>query len=92
MQQQLSALQQSVTSNRESLLDGMKVFEEQINECRKDTLWKVQDIEQLLNNRISKQQVHDLIETLDVKLMTSLGNAETKLMEHLQNSHKEQTT
>lgn len=52
----------------------------------------MQDIEQLLNNRISKQQVHDLVETLDVKLMTSLENAEAKLMEHLENSHKEQTS
>ena len=52
---QLNSLQESVTKNRSSILDNIKLFEEQINQCRKDTLWKVQDIEQLLNNRISKQ-------------------------------------
>ena len=67
--------------------DNIKLFEEQINNCRKETLRKVQDIEQLLNNRISKPEVHDLVEALDVKLMTGLENAEAKLMEHLENAH-----
>ena len=36
--------------------------------------------------------MHDLIESLDVKMMTSVQNAETKLMDRLSNSHKEQST
>ena len=36
--------------------------------------------------------MHDLVETLDVKLTTSLDILEAKLMEHLQNSRKEAKT
>ena len=50
----------------------MKFFEEKIAETQKETLWKIRDVEAIIETRISEQKVDDIVSALDAKLTHDL--------------------
>lgn len=46
----------------------MQKFETEVEDTKKKTLWKIGDVEKLIEQRISEQKVNDLLDSLDTKL------------------------
>ena len=57
---------------------------------KQDTLWRIKDAEELLAKRISKQEVINIIESLDAKLEQCHTNLENKLLDRLLKAYKAQ--
>lgn len=87
---QVGNLQQNVMQNHDLILENHKLYLEELNQCKKDTLWKIKDAEDLLAKRISKHEVINMIETLDSKLTQSHTNLENKILDRLLKAYKEQ--
>lgn len=50
----------------------MKFFEEKITETQKETLWKIKDVEAIIETRISEQKVEDIVKALEAKITLDL--------------------
>ena len=48
------------------------MFEYKVNENQKETLWKIQDCEELLKSRISERKVQDMVDKIDKKVNADL--------------------
>ena len=57
---------------------------------KQETLWRIKDAEELLSQRISKQEVANIIESLDAKLEQCHTNLENKLLDRLLKAYKDQ--
>jgi hypothetical protein len=56
-----------------------KKFQEDLNELQKQTLWKIKDIENLMEKRISEHKVNTLIAGLEKKLKQNIDDVESEL-------------
>lgn len=62
---------------------NVQKFENEVEDTKKKTLWKIGDVEKLIEQRISEQKVNDLLESLDTKLSLEIQMYDTKLSEQL---------
>jgi hypothetical protein len=55
-------------------------FEELVNQNQKDTLWRIEECEELLKLRITEQKTDQLLQSLEKKLLISLRKSEDKTL------------
>jgi len=59
------------------------IFETKVKENEKNTIWKIQDCEKLLQSRVSEKYVNDAINGLKNKIEMELKFKEEREMERL---------
>lgn len=67
-----------------------KKFLEKLNECKTATLWKIEEAEELLQKRVSKQEVSSMFKQLDDKFTQHYENLEHKIIDRIFKSYREQ--
>lgn len=75
---------------REMMLQNQKQYVEELNQVKQETLWRIKDAEDLLSKRISKQEVANIVESLDAKLEQCHSTLENKLLDRLLKAYKDQ--
>lgn len=82
-------LKQNFVELKDIVNESKAYFEKTINEIRKETTWKIPDLEKLLWSRISEQKVEAMVDQVDKKVTAELENQSERLLERLQASYKE---
>lgn len=85
----LSKLSQSVKNYNDGLNAAMEKFESQVSEIKKETVWRIPELENLVKTRITEQKAHTLVSELDRKFETEMKQKEDRMLERLYNSFKE---
>lgn len=57
---------------KEDLKKAMVAFEERIGKTEQQTLWKIRDVETLLETRISDQKVHDMVAKVESEIKAQI--------------------
>lgn len=64
----MATIETKVKEQSEEMVQKHQKFEEDLSELQKQTLWKIKDIENLMEKRISEHKVNTLIAALEKKL------------------------
>lgn len=83
----LSALNDSINSQKNELSTATAGFEEKLAALEKDTLWKIKDFEDLLEKRISEFKVNTLLEALDKKFTKMITETGDKSLSRLHSTY-----
>lgn len=62
----------------ETILKNKTQFEEELAENKKQTLWKIKDIENLMEKRISEHKVNTLLDAMDKKFKNLIKDTDEK--------------
>ena len=89
VRQTLATFQENLSRQEEKLNQAIIGFEKKVNDHQSEVLWRIQDAEELLRNRVSEQRVKDLTNAIDEKLTAMLERDQVKLLERLMKSHEE---
>ena len=65
----IATIETKVKEQSDEMTTKNKKFEEDLSELQKQTLWKIKDIENLMEKRISEHKVNALIAGLEKKLL-----------------------
>ena len=68
---------------KEELAKQVKYFNDRNTETQRDTIWKIKDVEKLLNSRISEQKVNTLLTRLSKDLTSDMTMADNQLAEKI---------
>lgn len=68
---------------REELKQAMVDFEDRIGKTEQQTLWKIRDVETLLETRISDQKVQDMVSKVEQELKKKIELDDTKVNSRL---------
>ena len=69
---------------------NQKQFIQELQDVKKNTLWRISEAEDVLSKRISRKEVVDMIEAMDEKFEQSSSNLENKLLDRLLKAYKDQ--
>ena len=75
---------------REIMDKNQKQFIQELQDVKKNTLWRISEAEDVLSKRISRKEVVDMIEAMDEKFEQSSSNLENKLLDRLLKAYKDQ--
>jgi hypothetical protein len=64
----LSLVENKMKEQQEGAINTNQKFQEDLSEMQKQTLWKIKDIENLMEKRISEHKVNTLIAGLEKKM------------------------
>jgi len=80
---QLRVLKDDLHEHKEELAKQVKYFNDRNTETQRDTIWKIKDVEKLLNSRISEQKVNTLLTRLSKELTSDMTMADDQLAEKI---------
>lgn len=80
---QLGVLKDDLHEHKEELAKQVKYFNDRNTETQRDTIWKIKDVEKLLNSRISEQKVNTLLTRLSKELTSDMTMADDQLAEKI---------
>lgn len=78
---QLGHVQKDLAQHKEELTTAVKFYEEAMKETKEKTLWKITDVEKIIESRISEKKVTEMIEALDQKFTLDLKICDDKLQD-----------
>ena len=81
--EKLSVFSEKVVQFSQQLEEKQIIFETKVKENEKNTIWKIQDCEKLLQSRVSEKYVNDAINGLKNKIEMELKFKEEREMERL---------
>lgn len=85
----LQKLTLSVKNYNDGLNEARENFESQVTEIKKETVWRIPELEGMVKNRITEQKAFTLVNELERKFDTEMKLKEDRMLERLYNSFKE---
>ena len=82
----------SVKNYNDDLNSALEAFEHQVTDIKKETSWKIPDLENLLKSRISETKAYALVKELEGSLTAKVDQQHDRMLERLFSSFKECTT
>lgn len=58
-------------------------FNESLSQCKKDTLWKIEECNEVIKTRINETKVNEMVANLDKRLSNELEIVNEKLLERM---------
>ena len=89
VRQTLALFQENLSKQEEKLNASIVGFEKKVNDHQSEVLWRIQDCEELLKNRVSEQRVRDLTNAIDEKLSLLVEKEQANLLERMTKSHND---
>ena len=89
MRESINKFEDRIAEQEQRLNEAIIGFEKRVNDHQSEVLWRIQDCEELLKNRVSEQRVRDITTTIDDKLTGLLHAEQEKLKELIEKASKD---
>lgn len=71
-------LDNKLNEANDTIAKNKEMFDEELAENKKQTLWKIKDLENLLEKRISEHKVNTLLEAMDKKFKNLIKDTDDR--------------
>ena len=89
MDVKLGNLQEKLNNFKDEIQDRMTNFESLVTDIKKETSWRIPDLEKLMQTRISESKVNTMVSQLEKDMMANMKQQDDRLIERLMSSFKE---